>query len=116
MAAAWAALGLLAFILLTVGGAVVAGGLMIGVLSTVGYLLVHRQLPMFLRRTIAHFHIVVDIFLGLIVYRLFSNNTATALIGAVSNSILISIYLNYERQHLLDNDHNVLKVLDIRNN
>ena len=109
----WIAATILILFLTIVGGSVVTGGLMLGIISTIGAILVYKQLPTFLKKILSRFHIIVDIALGILVFKIFGGKTATALIGASVNSILLSFYLMYQKK-LYGGDNTTSEEIDIR--
>lgn len=81
----------------------------LGFMSSIAMAMTFELLPLWLKKIVCSFRIIIDIGLAFIIPLWFGNFTATALIGSAVNSIFVSIYLAEEAKKL-DNKHAYSKI------
>jgi hypothetical protein len=115
MSTVWAILTIGVIVLIFIGGPAVVGGILLGVLSTLAFTVLYVRMPKVLKLVILKFHLIVDIGMTILVYKLMASHTATALIGASVNCILISFFLMHEREKGMGNRdiRNVLNRINV---
>jgi len=74
----------------------------LGIFGSLALISVYEQMPKWLRKTMARFHVIIDFASGFIIYKMFGTGTATALFGSALCSLLTSIYLIREKRRFVD--------------
>lgn len=84
------------------GGARAVLPIGLGIFGSLALISVYEQMPVWLRKIMARFHVIIDFASGFIIYQMFGTGTATALFGAALTSLLTSIYLIREKRKYVD--------------
>lgn len=101
------------FFVLT-GGSRVILPLGLGILGALSLTSVFDQLPLWIQKLFARFHVIVDLLSGYIIYKMFGTNTATALFGAALVSLLTSVYLIQKKRKLIDEPRELKRLVRAR--
>jgi hypothetical protein len=100
----------LGFLFIIAGGKV-AASMMLGVATIAGFIVIFTQLPIFLKKIVARFHLIFDALFTIMAYKLFGSHTATALQGAAICGIGMSLYLLRQRRLLLGKEHQMYNMM-----
>jgi len=93
------------------GGTLIAAGVFAGVILFLALAVIYIQLPKGAKRVLVLFRLPVDFGISGVVFTMLGGGTATALLGAVTCGLLVTLALHHQ-VHIL-NDESML-VRDVR--
>lgn len=88
---------------LVLGGSTIAAGIMTGFMLFVALAVIYSQFPDGLKKSIVQVRLLVDFGISFSVFAMIGSNTATALLGAVTCGLLVTLGLHQQR-HILEKE------------
>lgn len=87
--------------ILFIGASKVIMPIGMGICIFLTFMLLYGCLPIWLRKILAHIHLIVDIAMTYLSYHLISSHTATGLFASAIVGLCVTLYLMSERKRLL---------------